>query len=103
MGSLAPLDHSGLAYEEFEKDFYIEAPALAALTLAEVGAEHCGVAGIDRRWRGVMAGSGFTFFAGLSLACPLMSAHLSLHALCGAPPSAGECAAEVPGTRRLGV
>ncbi|KFM26554.1 DEAD-box ATP-dependent RNA helicase 24 [Auxenochlorella protothecoides] len=38
VGSLAPLDHPNLTYEDFDKDFYVEAPALTSMSQAEVSA-----------------------------------------------------------------
>lgn len=35
--ALAALEHDGIAYSEFNKDFYEEAPDIAALTHAQVG------------------------------------------------------------------
>lgn len=36
--ALAALEHDGIAYSEFNKDFYEEAPAVAAMTPAQVRA-----------------------------------------------------------------
>ncbi len=39
--SLAALEHEGISYAEFNKDFYDEAPEITALTHAQVGTHSC--------------------------------------------------------------
>ncbi len=46
MESLAPLDHEAQGYEEFAKDFYTEAPELAAMSEQQV---HGALRGVARR------------------------------------------------------